>query len=85
MLKNFETTLLLCSVFDDSQNISIYFSFGNSLIGRLFIPRNFTSDMYLDMIQNAIDPAFTVIIENNRTYTDEELIFQQYGASLDYS
>lgn len=36
-------------------------------------------------MQNAFDPALTVIIENNPTHTEEELIFQRDGALPDKS
>uniref|UniRef100_V5G5F0 Transposable element Tc3 transposase n=1 Tax=Anoplophora glabripennis TaxID=217634 RepID=V5G5F0_ANOGL len=33
--------------------------------------------MYLELLQEAIDPALTVIVENNNDYLEDELMFQQ--------
>lgn len=44
-----------------------------------FLP-GITSDMYFDVLQNPLDPVLTINIENNPSFTDEELIFQRNGA-----
>lgn len=54
--------------------------FGDSLVGPFFINGNLTGDMYLELLQEAIDPALTVIVENNNDYLEDELMFQQDGA-----
>ena len=54
--------------------------FGNSIVGPFFLPGNLTGDMYLDLLENTIDPALTHIIENDPAYNEHELIFQQDGA-----
>lgn len=59
--------------------------FGNSIVGPFFLPGNLTGDMYLDLLENAIDPALTHIIENDPAYNEQELIFQQDGAPPHYS
>ena len=59
--------------------------FGNSIVGPFFLPGNLTGDMYLDLLENAIDPALTNIIENDPAYSEQELIFQQDGAPPHYS
>lgn len=59
--------------------------FGNSIVGPFFLPANLTGDMYLDLLENAIDPALTNIIEEDRAYNEQELIFQQDGAPPHFS
>lgn len=59
--------------------------FGNSIVGPFFLPGNLTGDMYLDLLENTIDPALTDIIENNPGYVEADLIFQQDGAPPHYS
>lgn len=59
--------------------------FGNSIVGPFFLPGTLTGDMYLDLLENTIDPALTDIIENNPGYVEAELIFQQDGAPPHYS
>lgn len=61
--------------------------FGDHLVGPFFLPGNLTGEMYLELLQGAIDPALTAIIENqnDRRYIANRLMFQQDGAPPHYA
>lgn len=61
--------------------------YGDHIIGPFFIPGNLDGDMYLRLLQEAIDPAITNIIENdnNNQYVEGEVMFQQDGAPPHYA
>ncbi|XP_018572308.1 uncharacterized protein LOC108911771 [Anoplophora glabripennis] len=50
----------------------------------LELPGNLTGEMYLDLLENNIDPALTNIMENNENYFEDQLICQQDGAPPRY-
>lgn len=59
--------------------------FGDRLVGPFFLPGNLTGQMYLQLLEDAIDPALTDIIENVPEYDEDHLIFQQDGAPPHYA
>lgn len=59
--------------------------YGNRIVGPFFLPGNLTGEMYLNLLQNAVEPALTEIIEQNEHYNENQLIFQQDGAPPHYA
>lgn len=60
--------------------------FGDNIVGPFFLPGNLTGDMYLDLLENHIDPILTEIIENNAgNYVEDQIVFQQDGAPPHYA
>lgn len=57
---------------------------GNHIIGPLFIPGNLTGEVYLNMLEDTIDPLITQIIEDDQNHTADRLHFQQDGAPPHY-
>lgn len=63
---------------------------GNQVIGPLFINGNLNGEMYLNMLENTINPLITEAIENqldrdgNNFLDENELYFQQDGAPPHY-
>ncbi|KAL3288976.1 hypothetical protein HHI36_003419 [Cryptolaemus montrouzieri] len=51
------------------------------LIGPFFIPGNLTGELYYQLLEEFIDPVITEIIENDPRYSENEVVFQQDGAS----
>lgn len=47
---------------------------GNYIIRPLFIEQNLTGEMCLDMLENAIEPLVTEIIEKNTSEFDIDII-----------
>lgn len=58
---------------------------GDNLIGPLFIPGNLNGEIYLDMLENAIDPLITEKLENDPLLLEQQLHFQQDGAPPHYA
>jgi len=58
--------------------------FGNHIVGPFFIAGNLRGDMYLDMLENTIEPRITEIIENDVNYSENDIHFQQDGAPPHY-
>lgn len=42
----------------------------------LFLPKNLTGDVYLDLLENAFDPALTNIMERNAAYIEKIIVIQ---------
>lgn len=59
--------------------------FGDRLVGPFFLPGNLNGEMYLELLQDHIDPMLTEIIENNEQYQENQLILQQDGAPPHYA
>lgn len=59
--------------------------FGDRIAGPFFFQGNLTKKMYLDLMQNNMDPALTNIIKYNKNYFEGHLIFQQDGALPHYA
>lgn len=59
--------------------------YGDSLIGPFFLPGNLTGEMYLRLLEDAIEPGLTDVLENNNRYNANELTFQQDGAPPHYT
>lgn len=57
---------------------------GSHIIGPLFIPGNLTGEVYLNMLNDAIDPFITQIIEDDQNHNADRLHFQQDGAPPHY-
>lgn len=63
---------------------------GNSIIGPLFLQTNLNGDLYLEMLQDAIDPLITEVVENSIDYPqdekieEEKVVFQQDGCPAHY-
>lgn len=63
---------------------------GDQVIGPLFIQGNLNGAVYLDMLENAINPLITEAVENQRDadgnlqLDEEQLYFQQDGAPPHY-
>ncbi|EFN87922.1 hypothetical protein EAI_08475, partial [Harpegnathos saltator] len=61
--------------------------FGNRIVGPLFLlgTSNLTAEMYLELLEDIIDPMLTDVIENDEHYLEDQLVFQQDGASPHYA
>ena len=60
--------------------------FGDNLVGPFFLRGNLTGEMYLELLQEAVDPALTAIIENQHDrYVENRIMFQQDGAPPHYA
>lgn len=64
---------------------------GNEIIGPIFIEGNLTAELYLNLLQNEIDPLITQSLQNqvdeegNRWLDERHLHFQQDGAPPHYA
>lgn len=59
--------------------------FGDHVVGPFFLPGTLTGEMYLELLETAINPALTEIVENDERYLENRLIFQQDGAPPHYA
>lgn len=59
--------------------------YGDRIVGPFFLPQTLNGETYLQLLEEAIDPALTDIIENDNRYLEDELFFQQDGAPPHYS
>lgn len=59
--------------------------YGDCLIGPFFLPGNLNGEVYLQLLEDAIDPALTETVENNNNYNVNDLTFQQDGAPPHYA
>lgn len=59
--------------------------FGNHIIGQFFLSRILNGGMYLDLLQNAINPLLIAIIEQDDRYRADNLTSQQNGAPPHYA
>lgn len=63
---------------------------GNAIIGPLFIQENLTGELYLNLLEEVIDPLITASLENqldaggNRILQEDLIHFQQDGAPPHY-
>lgn len=64
---------------------------GNKIIGPIFMEENLTGELYLDLLENVINPLITESLENqidqdgNLLLDEENLFFQQDGAPPHYA
>ncbi|XP_071053327.1 uncharacterized protein [Onthophagus taurus] len=58
---------------------------GDHIIGPLFIPGNLNGEIYLEMLENVIDPLITEKLENDPLLLEQQLHFQQDGAPPHYA
>lgn len=54
--------------------------YGDNIVGPFFLNATLNGELYLNLLQNAIDPELTRILENNQEYQEDALYFQQDGA-----
>lgn len=58
---------------------------GNHIVGPLFLNSNLTGEVYLEMLENAIEPLILQILEDNQNeFGNLEITFQQDGAPAHY-
>lgn len=58
---------------------------GNHIVGPIFLNTNLTGEVYLEMLQNAIEPLILEILEDNPDeFGNLEITFQQDGAPAHY-
>ncbi|KAG5893942.1 hypothetical protein JTB14_009689 [Gonioctena quinquepunctata] len=58
---------------------------GNHIVGPLFLNTYLTGEVYLELLQNAIEPLILEILEDNPDeFGNLEIIFQQDGAPPHY-
>ncbi|KAG5894406.1 hypothetical protein JTB14_033151 [Gonioctena quinquepunctata] len=58
---------------------------GNHIVGPLFLNTNLTGEVYLELLQNAIEPLILGILEDNPDeLSNLEITFQQDGAPPHY-
>lgn len=64
--------------------------YGDKIIGPLFIDENLTGELYLDLLENSIDPLIVHELENqtdedgNRILNENQIRYQQDGAPPHY-
>ena len=64
--------------------------FGDDIVGPIFIEENLTGRLYLNILENVIDPLITLLLEKlvnegNLVLDEQNLHFQQDGASPHYA
>lgn len=61
------------SILPESQKLKVWAGvFGDSFVGHFFPSWNLTGDMYLELFENAIYPALTILSERTTLYIPEE-------------
>lgn len=58
---------------------------GDHLVGPFFIDGNLNGDIYLEMLEDLIDPMITEILENDNNLFEDQITFQQDGAPPHYT
>lgn len=58
---------------------------GDHIVGPLFINDNLNGASYLELLENNIDPLITDILENDGNLLEDQITFQQDGASPHYA
>lgn len=73
------------------QKLNVWAGFlGDNIIGPFFIPGNLTGDLYLELLEDAVEPRITEIIEDSMTgrmfheIAENSVIFQQDGCPAHY-
>jgi len=57
----------------------------NHLISFFFLLDNLTGNIYLELLEDIIDPTLINIIENDEHYLEDQLVFQQDGTPPHYA